>query len=111
MATSVKSAAWKQMTSFNSQRGDPSLRERGEKDLRVSSQPQQYTLVLSKVNSLQNSHGCGGVLGGVACVDVVCMAMSAVLKESFSLLVHPRTVQQVLQLTGLSGERERGRHH
>ena len=59
--------------------------------------------LISKVNSLEDTNGSGGVLRGVASMDVVSMAVSPVLEQRLSLLVHPRTIQQTLQLIGLSG--------
>ena len=69
--------------------------------------PHRYSVhvapLVSKVNSLEDTDGSCGVLRGVASMDVVGMAMSPVLKQCLSLLVHPRTIQQTLQLIGLSG--------
>lgn len=57
---------------------------------------------LSKVDSLQYTNSSCCVLGGMASMDVVCMAVGAVFKQSLSLLIHTWAIQQTLQLTGSS---------
>ena len=66
-----------------------------------------YVPVISQVDPLENTNCCSRVLRGVASMDVVSMAVSPILKQCLSLLIHPRTVQQTLQFIGLSKERER----
>ena len=58
--------------------------------------------MVSKVNLLQNTGSSCRVLSVVASMDVVSMAVCAILKQRLSLFVHSRTIQQTLQLIRLT---------